>query len=212
MAFHGTVYCLGCEGVCAVTGKAYANRKLKKDRPKGDFYGTPISLLRELLETELLIDSRDILEPFCGKGNLSNELIKIGFKTTAFDLYYGKKRQDFLKYNNQHNCIISNPPFSEFDKMVMHCKKIAKHVYLIGKTNFYGAYKRNQNGIWKNLKKIYVFDRQVDYRTPYRKDGHFHVGNLVTGWHIWERGYNGPVTWEIMPVNKYATLGAYKGK
>lgn len=204
-----------------IMGKNYTARKPESERPKGDFYGTPISLLWELFKAEnkQRYYYGDTLEPFCGKGNLSNEIKKhfnIGYinkrwyhTRTSFDLNYGENRQDFLKYNRKHETIISNPPFSQFDDMVMHSKEVAQKIYLIGKTNFYGAFKRNERGVWKHLKKIYVFNRQVDYRTPYREDGCFHVGNLVTGWHCWDMSYNGLTTWEIMDVNKYATLGAH---
>ncbi len=82
---------------------------------------------------------------------------------------------------------------------------------MIGKTNFFGAYKRNKNGVWKHLKKVYVFNRQVDYRTPYRKDGHFHVGNLITGWFCFDLSWSKKY-WhtEIMDIQKYATLGQFK--
>lgn len=201
-----------------MTGKAYANRKPKKDRPKGDFYGTPPSLVWELLRAEFLYNNTwrsnlcNVLEPFSGKGNIVKALTEMHVKKeniTAFDLYYGKNKQDFLQYNKKHVTIISNSPFSEFDVMVMHSKKIAFKIYFIGKMNFWGAYKRNQKGVWKHLRKIYVFDRQVDYRTPYRKDGHFHVGNLVTGWFCWDMQYTGLPTIQVMEVNKYATLGAH---
>ncbi len=57
-------------------GKAYANKKKKSERPKGDFYGTPISLLWELFKKENKNINKwyDVLEPCCGTGNLSNEL------------------------------------------------------------------------------------------------------------------------------------------
>ena len=190
-------------------GKESAYRKPKADRPEGDFYITPISLFTKLYRAESIPFGSDILEPFCGKKYLVNYMENCGFNTTSFDLYYGRKKQDFLKYTKKHKSIISNPPFSQFDDMVMHSKEIAENIYLIGKMNFWGAFKRNQRGVWKHLKKIYVFDRQVDYRTPYRKDGHFHVGNLVTGWFCWDMNYTGLSTIQPMEVNKYATLGAH---
>ena len=193
-------------------GKKYANRKPKKDRPIGDFYGTPISLLWELFLAENHHDYYydDILEPCCGHGNLSNELKKWFDNIKSFDLYYGNTKQDFLQYNQRHKTIITNFPFSEWDKMVYHAKKTSTLIYTIGKMNFWGAHGRNKNGLWKNLKKIYVFDRQVDYRTPYRKDGCFHVGNLVTGWFCWDMTHTGPTTIGAIDVQKYAKLGAYK--
>ena len=183
-------------------GKSYAKCKPKNERPEGDFYGTPISLLWELLRAEK-IDKSDILEPACGLGYLSNEMKKLNFNVTANDLYY-KNKINFLDYNKKHKTIITNPPFSEFDAFVEHAKKTAtEKIYMIGKTNFFGAYKRHYDGIWNGLKKIYVFNRQIDYRSEYDANGLFSCGCLVSGWFVWEKGYKGRPEFDIMDINKY---------
>ena len=184
------------------TGKPYANKKPKKERPEGDFYGTPISLLWELLKVEE-IDYSDILEPCCGMGYLSNEMEKQGMNVTANDLYY-KNEVDFLKYEKQHKTIITNPPFSEFDDFVQHSKNIATDkIIMIAKTNFFGAYKRHYADVWDGLKNLYIFNRQVDYRSEYDENGLFKCGNLITGWFVWEKGHKGAWNTQIMDVNKY---------
>ena len=64
--------------------------------------------------------------------------------------------------------------------------------------------------IWRHLKAVYPFSRYVDYQTPYRNDGMFHVGNMETAWFLWDMEYEGPFITEIMDVQKWATLGAFK--
>lgn len=197
-----------------MSGKAYANRKKKEDRPEGDFYSTPMSLVRELKKTGEIDGYSDIIDPCAGEGAIvealeenSNALIHasdlyVGYDTVA-DIY------DIPQ--NSYDLVVTNFPFSEWDDMVRKALEIAPKVITIGRLNYLGTHKRNVTGLWDNLTDIYVFDRMVDYRTPKRLDGLFHVGALVTGWFVFQRG-----TYEVSPqinlidVQKYATLGAYK--
>lgn len=189
-------------------GSTYASKKPKKERPKGDLYHTPKSLVWELLLVE---GFKNVLEPACGKGAISKALIKEKIKTTSDDIRR-KNGQDFLEMEGKWNGdILTNPPFSIWDDFVFKAKELKpRKICFIGKTNFFGTYGRSQSGIWEHLEKIYVFNRMVDYQTPYRNDGHFHVGSLVTGWFIWNLKYNGLPTIQPMDVNYYATLGTFK--
>ena len=192
-------------------GKAYANRKSEDKRPQSDFYVTPKSLVWELLKTDVLKGSKKILEPCCGKHAISSELEKAGFDVTSKDIMYG---DNFLCSDykfGEFDTIVTNPPFSQFDDIVMKAKKVAPKVVMIAKTNFFGAYARNKKGVWKHLKEVYIFNRQLDYRTPERDDGLFHVGNLITGWFVWDNSWNEDY-WQtrIIDVQQYAKLGGIK--
>lgn len=183
-------------------GKAYANRKSIDKRPESDYYGTPKSCIYVLKEQTNELDNIDfVYEPACGKYQLSEGLNDIGIKTKCSDINMGI---DFLSDNSKKKIIITNPPFSLFDEFVLQAKKVSNVFIFIAKTNFFGAYKRNKNGIWDNLKHVYVFNRQIDYRTPYRKDGKFYCGNLITGWFIWDTNYDKSY-WKqsILDVQKY---------
>lgn len=70
--------------------------------------------------------------------------------------------------------------------------------------------KMKDSVIWKNLKGIYEFSRYVDYQTPYRKDGLFNVGSMLTAWYLWDMAYEGEPTLDVLDVNKYAKLGQFK--
>jgi hypothetical protein len=157
-----------------------------------------------------LLPNTDILEPASGDGALVNRLREHGHQQVEYhDLY--RDGVDFLTYQTPHDWIITNPPFSQFDEFVLHAKELAPKVLFIGKLNFLGAYKRGTEGVWDNLSHIWVFNRMVDYRTPTRGDGLFHVGNLVTGWFLWDRDHLDK-KWEmsILDVQPYAKLGQYK--
>ena len=148
--------------------KAYAHRKELKG---SDYYPTPPSLVWELLKTNEMQGRRDFYEPACGKDRaIANELIKAGLQVRATDIEYG---DDFLSSREWHETIITNPPFSLFDEFVRKARTSCSLFAFIAKTNFFGAYQRHQDGVWQHLKKVYIFNRQVDYRSPIREDGCF---------------------------------------
>ena len=191
-------------------GKAYANRKPVEERPESDFYATPISLVWELLENEPFSKECTIYEPADGEGNISKTLISKGYDVDVDDIRTTGK--NFLECDKKYNYIITNPPFSLFDQFVEKAKDTSDKFAFIIKSNFFGAYKRHQNGIWKGLQTFHIFNRQVDYRTPFREDGLFHVGNLVTGRGVWDRNWKEDYfQTKILDVNKYAKLGQFKG-
>ena len=84
----------------------------------------------------------------------------------------------------------------------------------IGRLNYFGTNSRYRNDIWENLVGVFPFNQYVDYQTPYRDDGHFHVAAMATAWFLWDMDdkrchYYPPG--HILDVQKYATLGAFKG-
>ena len=188
-------------------GKAYANRKSMEDRPKGDFYPTPKSLVwvaKELFLEELDGD-KIVFDPCCGNGAISRALMDWGLSIKENDLFMGGV--DYLETSFEYPQIVSNPPFSLWDQFVTKAKQEAEKVIFIGRMNYFGTYSRLKNGLWENLKGVYCFDRYVDYRTPERDDGLFHVGAMATAWFVWERGYNQKATIDFLSVQDYARLG-----
>lgn len=192
-------------------GKAYANRKKQDERPESDFYETPRSLVWQLITTtDVLSGCKKILEPCCGNYAISEELQKYGFEVTSRDIKYGN---DFIEddyIGQRYDAVVTNPPFSLFDEIVNKAKTVSNKIVVIGKTNFFGAYSRYKDDFWKHLKTVYIFDRQVEYRTPPRKDGLFMVGCLVSGWFVFDMTYNGPAEIKIMDVQEFAKLGSYE--
>jgi len=193
-----------------MAGKAYANRKRVEDRPEADFYRTPESLTQALIHCNFLDPYDPVHEVAEGDGAITSVLRNAGFKVYADDIRTSEL--DFLTDNRLKKQICTNPPFSLFDEFVMHAQDVCTDRFvMLAKMNFFGAYNRNAMGVWNHLRHVYIFNRQVDYRTPRGKDGHFHVGNLVTGWFCWDMKWN-KKHWNtsIIDVQPYATLGAYK--
>lgn len=191
-------------------GKAYANRKTKEDRPVGDFYETPKSLVwcaEDLINKEFSKDNQ-ILEPCCGNGAVSEELVKMGFSVSTNDLYRGG--YDYLTSSFKEEFVITNPPFSQFDDFVLKSKSHCKKFMYLGRLNYFGTQSRLDTGLWNNLKSVHCFSRYVDYRTESRSDGLFNVGAMATAWFIWDMEYEGDTKIDFLDVKDYAKLGNIK--
>lgn len=187
-----------------MSGKAYANRSPVVDN---DLYHTPESLVYKLCEKEKFC--KNIWEPACGDMAIVNPLKSLGYNVVSSDLESGS---NFLTTPGpKKHDIITNPPFCIWDDFVERAKEVnPKKFAMIGKANYWGTVARDLNGLFYGLKTIYWFNRYVDYRTPRRKDGLFHVGAMCTGWFVWEKGFKGDSVNKRIDVNDYAVLGQYR--
>jgi hypothetical protein len=186
-------------------GKAYFNKKPKQLRPKLDLYDTPMSLVWTLKDKFKI--TGEIYEPACGNKSIVKALQPC--KISYTDITQGN---DFLKCDKiyTYDIIITNPPFYLWDDFVFKAKELKPlYIIFIGRLNYFGCNGRSKSGIWNNLKYVYIFNRMVDYRTPYREDGLFHVGGMVTGWFIWKKDYIGEPVIKQLDIQKYAKLGGY---
>jgi hypothetical protein len=196
-------------------GKDYLSRK---NRPEGDFYPTPKSLAwvaEKIIKREF--QDKIIFDPCAGEFQLAEEIEKMSYSVPSNDLYNDKCvwKIDYTdmvnSYTHLHfDQVIANPPFSLWDEFVLKAKMHCKKFMFIGRLNYFGTQSRLKKEIWEGLKGFYPFSRYVDYRTPPREDGHFHVGGMATAWFLWEDGYSGKKDFDILDVQKYATLGNYK--
>jgi hypothetical protein len=191
-------------------GKAYANKKVKNEKPEGDFYPTPKSLIwvmEDIIKDEF-DKKKTIFEPCSGNGAISSEIRKLDFLVEENDLYKGGF--DYVKTPCNYTQIITNPPFSLWDKFIEKAKQETEKLMSIGRLNYFGTADRLNKGIWNNLKAVYCFNRYVDYRTLEREDGLFNVGAMATAWFIWEKNYKESPSLHFLNVQSFAKLGNYK--
>lgn len=170
-------------------------------RNKNDYYQTPYSMTKQLLEVENFEGS--ILEPSCGAGaivkilrdhgnpvdycDLNNEFSLTG----VFKNFKDFINDDFEKYDN----IITNPPFSLAKEFILKAKQIAnnKIAMLLPLNYLHGVSRYNE--IYKDaafpLKTVYVFCRYGLLEDTVREDGTYKAGMMVYAWYIWDKSYKG---------------------
>lgn len=182
--------------------KYFAARKPLAERPEFEYYPTPKSLVWELLKVEEF--PKEIWEPACGEHAISEALEAAGHIVKSTDIRSGT---DFLTTQEKVPCIVTNPPFNLWDEFVRKAKQSCDRFAFLGKITLLAAHRRHKNGIWTGLKRLLVFDRQIDYHAPKRDDGLFHKGYLATGWFVWDMSWEEP-WWrtQLLDVNKYCTL------
>lgn len=117
-------------------GKAYANRKPIEERPESDFYGTPRSVIWEMIDKGIFDDSKNILDPCCGDKIFEQELSNKGLYVTSKDIQTGN---DFLeeKYEfGEFDTVASNPPLVYLILLYSKQKKLPLRLYSLEKLTF----------------------------------------------------------------------------
>lgn len=186
----------------------HESRKKISESPENDFYQTPKCVTWELINNYLSKEVQDtnvkILDPCCGKYAIGHELSKVGsyHNLTEKDLVYG---DDFLKNTDseKYDLVVMNPPFKDFDDFVNKAKEKVDIICSIGRLNYFGAHQRNVNGLWKNLKYVLVFDRQIAYDREFREDGKVECGMMISCWFIWDKKYEGDPMIKMVDMQKY---------
>lgn len=120
-----------------------ASNHTDKEREKHDFYATHWSAI-DLLKKKIDLP-KQVLEPACGNGCLSERLIELGHEVKSYDLIdrgYGEV-QDFFKMTEPpfegDFAIVTNPPYKIVTPWVLHCLELVPEgslVCLFLKTTF----------------------------------------------------------------------------
>lgn len=158
-------------------------------RKKSDFYETPYSMTKQLLQSEEFNYNLAVLDPACGNYAICHEL-KNYFRTIySYDLKNGEK-YNFLKEIKEYPYIITNPPFSLAHEFIQKAKSIytSKIVFLLPVSYLHGQ-KRYEDKIFSELKCIYVFTRYPMLGELLREDGKYHTGMIAYAWYIWEKNW-----------------------
>lgn len=167
-------------------GKNFSANNSSGNRRKSDFYETPYSLTRMLLDKEKLVGS--ILESACGNGAIVKVLNEKGYKNiTAYD-----KETDFLKETRRFDTIITNPPFSLAYEFIQKAKQVSDVFYFLLPLNYLHGKKRYDNIYLDKdfrLETIYVFTRYPLLGEQLREDGKHNTGMMVYAWYKFNKNY-----------------------
>ena len=192
-------------------GKNFSLNSTKRN--KNDYYQTPYSMTRQLLEVENF--EGKILEPCCGAGaivkvlkdydksvdycDLNNEFSLTG----VFKNFKDFINDDFDRYDN----IITNPPFSLAKEFILKAKEITnnKIAMLLPLNYLHGVTRYNEIYLDRKfpLKAVYVFCRYGMLEETIRDDGTYKTGMMVYAWYIWEKDYKGEPIIRWLNNNSY---------
>lgn len=166
-----------------------------QNREQNDYYATDPIAVRKLCEKIQL--PHTIWECACGAGNLSEELVKMGYSVYSSDLIdrgYGRSGVDFLKTAELPHgckCILTNPPYKYANEFILHalellpvggvCAMLLNICQLSGKQRY--------NKIFKQYPPmgVYVFIGRVQCA----KNGEFCAdvnGAINYAWFMWQKG------------------------
>ena len=170
-----------------------------KKRAEADFYPTPESTTKALLDREKFEGL--IWECASGDGAMAKAILKYTQNTVcSTDIrkgVYGKGEVDFLKSNGTAENIITNPPYRYAKEFVLKAKKQAsqkiamllKLVFLEG----IGRYEMFKDKEFP-LKKVYVFcKRQKIYANGIIGKN---SGLIAYAWFVWDKNHKGEPTIE----------------
>jgi hypothetical protein len=168
-------------------GKNFSCNNVTGKRKKSDFYETPYSLTRLLLQNETIRGT--VLEPACGNGAIVKVLNEYGISSIYYD-----KEKDFFTENRYFDWVVTNPPYSLAFEFIKKAKSCAENValllplsYLHGKQRYDEVYSDTKF----KLKKVYIFTRYPMLGEKLREDGKHNTGMMVYAWFIWSKKYTG---------------------
>ena len=197
-------------------GKNFSTNNASGKRKKSDFYETPYSITRHLLNAEDFDYNLTICEPACGDGAIVKVLQEKTHNVVFYDI-----EKNFLTETEQYDYIITNPPFSIAYEFIQKAKNVAKKkfAFLLPLSYLHG--KKRYDDIYSDkeypLKKVYVFTRYPMLGEKLREDGKYNTGMMVYAWFIFEKDYTGPsvVDWidnnsDVLSKNDKLDIGLGK--
>ncbi len=188
-----------------LTGTNLAGMSTTRERVDNDFYATPLSATKAILNEVKLYGS--ILEPAAGQGHISkvlkeyypyNEIISTDLvqREEKFEIPI-QGGVNFLTYNfnRKFDNVITNPPFSLAQDFIERALELSNDkVIMFAKIQLLEGDKRRKMFDNTPLKYVYVFSKRVN---PLRngeeldEKGKPWASTMCFAWFIWEQGYEG---------------------
>lgn len=191
-----------------IIGKAIAHKSNKENDNLPTPYSATFQIIKKFGKDNI---QGYILEPCCGI-NLAIVKVLEHFYGSGVVEYYDKiwnpDKYNFLKENKKTNFIFTNPPFSKWDLMVQKSRSIATDGFIfIGKLEFLTGINRYNDKLYYpggyNLKVVYNFTRQCDWRVPLRKDGTYPAGMSHYAAYYFKNGYTGKAEIDFINNNPF---------
>jgi hypothetical protein len=178
-----------------------ASNHTTSDREENDFYATDPIALEKLLEFETF--SKNIWEPACGQGHLTQVLLEHDYNVKSTDLYnrgFGDSGIDFLQQTESWDGdIITNPPYKyaeEFIRKALALIPDGNKVAMFLKIQFLEGKARKKLfaefppiRVWVSSSRI-LCAKNADFEGMKKGGG----SAVAYAWYIWEKGFKGETT------------------
>lgn len=164
-------------------------------REVDDFYATEPKAVELLLEKEKF--NHHVLEPACGKGHISEVLLKHGYSIISFDIVdrgYNGIQKDFFTLQKWNGDIITNPPYKEALKFVKHALKIVNggaKIAMFLRLQFLEGKERGKFFLENPPRKIYVASGRLNVAKNGEFEKYKKANAMAFAWFVWEKGYGG---------------------
>lgn len=176
-------------------------------RQADDYYATPAPIVRLLLDKVDIPDNWTLLEPCAGEArSIPIVMAERGRLMTCYDInaVVPAERRDFFdldEVHDQHDAIITNPPFRHNLEWILQSKKLARHmIALLLPLNYLTGSVRHAQ-IWQDeefaLSRVLVFNRGLNFLNDPFSD-RLGASQLYCAWYVWERGHVGAPALEWM--------------
>jgi hypothetical protein len=176
------------------------------NRQIDDFYPTPPEATKALLDRQEF--ERDIWEPACGNGAISNVLAQRGHNVISTDLNdfgFGKTNIDFLMEQKAlASNVITNPPFKLANEFVHKCieLKIDKFAFLLRLAFLEGQSRKSEIYDVFPPSHILVFSKRLTMWRGDEEKPEKSTGTTAYAWFIWSKIMN-----EGMLLHRHTRVG-----
>ncbi|NLY01171.1 MAG: hypothetical protein GXY83_34195 [Rhodopirellula sp.] len=175
------------------TGTSKLSKIMDEFERRMGLFCTPPHITAALLTREKFPET--VWEPAAGKGDIVRVLVGWGYHVVASDIHdWGLrpcKIEDFLTSTTQADAIITNPLFPLKWKFLAQAKRLARFkiaMLLPLDTEYRTHFIHHQSDTDFAWKALYAFTQGVPWLNVTKT-----WGRMLVGWHVFERGYRGPV-------------------
>ena len=188
-----------------------SQKKQKRQlRQLNNFYATHPSCTADILREEEF--HKDVLEPFCGVGSMSEVIKQHGHNVLSYDIIdrgYGLVGDFYqVDFPRRKYDIITNPPYDNVIDVVLRCLDICKEKVAVLMPLRYLSSGSRYNELYKKCppKRVYVYQERICIakNADFEKYNDAGANMEIYAWYIWERGFKG--TTELKWISNQRTV------
>lgn len=190
----------------------FDNKKKQKRqlRQLNNFYATHPSCTADILREEEFY--KDVLEPFCGVGSMSEVIKQHGHNVLSYDIIdrgYGLIGDFYqVDFPRKKYDIVTNPPYDNVIDVVLRCLDICKNKVALLMPLRYLSSNSRYDEIYAKYPpaRVYVYQERIGIakNADFEKYNDAGANLEIYAWYIWERGFKG--TTELKWISNQKTV------